>query len=182
MAVTTRLVLAVLVLASAEACAGEMQEREFPIGNATVLTMAVDDTWMQTRPRDQSFGTISLESKTVGRFHLLLTPLPFGSNQSSSGFDVLALVEDKAREIAPTTVKRQVAIIGFRGTHFTGYYFHATRASSKDGGFRYIYQGAAAAGDCVVIFTVLFNDGAEEDASTALSSIQGLRLREQAAL
>jgi hypothetical protein len=105
---------------------------------------------------------------------LLLTPIPVAAGKTQSDADVRALVEKSAREMAPQSVEKKLPVTGIAGAEAKGYVFHATDPAPGPGEYKLMYQGAVALGNMLATFTVLYNDGAEDDAKSALASVQAL--------
>jgi len=74
-------------------------------------------------------------------------------------------------------VEKSLAVKSLRGPQARGYYFKATDPAPKPGEYRYLYQGAVRMRMIVVTFTVLYNDGAEDDAEAAVAAVRGMKLR-----
>lgn len=157
--------------------AGELQAREFAIGESAVLSMDVDSSWKQTRP-PETLALISIESKTPGRLHILVTPLPAAADRIETE-GLRSYVQKMADRIAPRTMEKDLTLTGMRGRDTDGFYFHATDSAYKSGEYRYMYQGGVLTNGVFVTFTVMYNEGAEQDAKTALASIEKLRLIER---
>jgi hypothetical protein len=76
--------------------------------------------------------------------------------------------------MAPQSQEKNLPLSPLAGTEARGYVFHATDPSPKPGEFKYVYQGAVAVGNVLATFTALYNSGGEDDAKSALASIQAL--------
>jgi hypothetical protein len=146
----------------------------FAVGTLGTLTLPVDSKWREIPPPPNAPPTIGFESSAPNRFQLLLTPIPVAGGRKQTDADVRALVEKSARDAAPGSVEKNLPLSGVAGAEARGYVFHATDAAPAPGEFRRMYQGAVALGPVLATFTVLYNDGAEDDAKSALSSIQAL--------
>jgi hypothetical protein len=155
--------------------AADKTPRTFPLGALGTLTLPVDSKWRDIPPPPNSAPTLTFESAVPNRFQLLLTPVPVAGGRKQSDSDVRALVEKSAKEAAPQSVEKNLPVTGIAGDEAKGYVFHATDPAPAPGEFRRMYQGAVAVGSILATFTVLYNDGAEDDAKSALSSIQAMR-------
>jgi hypothetical protein len=81
---------------------------------------------------------------------------------------------DAARERA---VEKSIDVVALKGGVAQGYYFKATDRAPQKGGFRHIVQGELRAEQVAVTFTILSNDGQEQEVQRALEVMRGLRLR-----
>jgi hypothetical protein len=164
-----------LAIACSVAAAADKTPRSFPLGALGTLTLPVDSKWRDIPAPPNSAPTLTLESAVPNRFQLLLTPIPVAGGRKQSDGDVRALVEKSAREAAPQSVEKNLPVTAIAGDEAKGYMFHATDPAPAPGEFRRMYQGAVAVASILATFTVLYNDGAEDDAKSALSSIQAIR-------
>ncbi len=73
-------------------------------------------------------------------------------------------------------MEQELPLTDLKGAQVEGCYYAATDRAPKQGEYRRLYQGAVAARDVIVMFTVLFNDGAEREAQAALDSVRGIKL------
>jgi hypothetical protein len=174
MKILSRLLCGALLFASLPALAAEKAMHTYPVGKFGSLVMPVDGVWRETLPQPNAPPTITLESATPGKFQLLLTPIPVAPGKTQSDADVLAFVEKSAKEMAPQTEEKNLPLTGIAGGEAKGYVFHATDPHPQPGEFKYCYQGAVAVGNVLVTFTVLYNGGGEDDAKSALTSVQSL--------
>ena len=147
--------------------------REFPLGNSGVIAIPVDDSWKATPPPADSAAAISIESRKPGQLQILLTPLPVRRDDA----EVRQLVQETSEKIAPQSVEKTLTLRPLQGARVKGYYFRATDPAPNPGEYRFMYQGAASVDGMLVTFTVLFNDGAENEASSAMTAIRGMALR-----
>ncbi len=157
------------------AAAAEKAPRVFSLGALGTLTLPVDATWRELPSAPNSAPTLTFEPAAPGRFQLLLTPVPVASGKQQSADDVRALVEKSARETAPQSVEKNLPVTAIAGAEAKGFMFHATDPAPAPGEYRRMYQGAVVVGSILVTFTVLYNDGAEDDAKLALASVQALQ-------
>ena len=149
--------------------------RDFRVGG-TVLSMPVDESWIERRDPNDPPDTIGLESKVPGRFRFMVTPWPAGV-PSPDDAAIRGRVEQRAAQMAPRTKEKKLAVHDIRGTDSQGYYFSATDPSNKPGEYRYLHQGISSSGGRVVAFTAFYNDGGEKDAAAALAAVRGLRFK-----
>jgi hypothetical protein len=91
--------------------------------------------------------------------------------------DAMALYEavrESAERIRSQAIEETIEIERLRGTRGAGYFFSVTDREPPPGEFRYMTQGAVQAGELIVWFTILTNDGQEAEVDRALSMLQSL--------
>jgi hypothetical protein len=162
-----------LSIASTGALAADKVTRTYPVGKFGSISLPVDGAWRETPPAPNA-PTITWDSPSPGKFELLITPIPVAAGKTQSDADVRALVDKSAREMAPQSQEKNLPLTPIAGADAKGYVFHATDPNPKPGEFKYLYQGAVAVGNVLATFTVLYNNGGEEDAKSALASVQAL--------
>jgi len=161
-------------LAGTGAVAADKATHTYPVGKFGSISMPVDGAWRETPPAPNA-PTITWDSAEPGKFELLITPVPVAAGKTQSDADVRTLVDKSAREMAAQSQEKNLPLTQISGVEARGYVFHATDPSPKPGEFKYAYQGAVAVGNVLAMFTVLYNNGGEDDAKSALASVQALR-------
>ena len=151
--------------------------KTYPVGNIGSLRMEMGDGWRESGPGSVPAGAISMEASRSGQMQFLVTPLPARTTLE----DIRQLVGRTAERIGPQSVEKKLPLQSLKGAQATGYYFKATDPAPRPGEYRYMYQGGVTAEGATVMFTVLFNDGAERDAGAALDAIRNLEFREATA-
>jgi hypothetical protein len=165
-----------LAVAGTCTAAGAKHVQEFPMGARGSIYIEVDDTWVDSSSRGGPIPTLRFETKTPGRMKAMITPVPTVDGRPPASNEVRAFVESAAEERRAEAVEKSLPLTAMRGAETKGFRFRATDRSPKPGEYRFLYQGAVAAGAFFVTFTVLFNEAGEEDARKALSSIQNIRV------
>jgi hypothetical protein len=163
-----------LYIAGSGVLAADKATRTYPVGKFGSISMPVDGAWRETPPAPNA-PTITWDSPAPSRFQMLMTPIPVAAGKTQSDADVRALVDKNAKEMAPQSQEKNLPLTPLAGAEAKGYFFRATDPSPKPGEFKYLYQGAVAVGNVLATFTVLYNSGGEEDAKSALASVQALR-------
>ena len=148
--------------------------KEYRANNGSEFSMEVDESWQQKGPPANSGGGIFLVARDPQRLQILVTPMPGAPTDA----DVKRTVDGRAKELGPHTVEKTLAVRRLDGKNAKGYYFKATDPAPKPGEHVYMYQGIAATGGKPAAFTILFNAGAEKDASAALAAVGSLRFKE----
>ena len=160
----------------ADAGAGATHVQEFPMGARGSIYIEVDDAWVDSSSRGGPIPTLRFETKTPGRMKVMITPVPTVDGRAPASEEVRVFVESAAGERRAEAVEKALPLTAMRGAETNGFRFRATDRSPKPGEYRFLHQGAVAAGAFFVTFTVLFNDAGEEDARKALSAIQNIRV------
>jgi hypothetical protein len=160
-------------VAGTGAVAADKATHTYSVGKHGSISLPVDGAWRETPPAPNA-PTITWDSATPGKFELLITPIPVAAGKTQSDADVRTLVDKSAREMAPQSQEKNLPLSPLAGVEAKGYMFHATDPNPKPGEFKYLYQGAVAVGNVLATFTVLYNNGGEVDARSALASVQAL--------
>lgn len=145
---------------------------EYGLGGLGSLQIDLAPGWRVTQPPSGSGATISIEAAKPGRMQLLMTPLP----GAQSDDEVRKLTQHAADGLGPQSAEKSLTLKSLRGAHAKGYYFKATDPAPKPGEYRYLYQGTVGMRTIVVVFTVLYNDGAEKDADAAVAAVRDMKL------
>lgn len=147
--------------------------QEYGLGDLGSLQIDLAPGWHVTRSPSGSGATISIEAAKPGRMQLLMTPLPGQPTDA----EVREIAQHAADALGPQSVEKSLAVKSLRGAQARGYYFKATDPAPKPGDYRYLYQGAVRMRTVVVTFTVLYNDGGEDDAEAAVAAVRRMKLR-----
>lgn len=81
-------------------------------------------------------------------------------------------VQQLAERIGPQAVERSLEIRRLQGASGVGFYFSATDRVQSPEEYRYMTQGALQAGDLVLWFTILTNEGQEAMVTEGLTMLQ----------
>jgi hypothetical protein len=169
--------LAAAVIASASPTfAGAKRVQEFPMGAHGSIYIEIDDGWVDSSSRGGPIPTLRYETKAQGRMKFMVTPIPTVDGKPAATDEVRSFVESAAEEARAQSVEKTLSLMPMKGAETKGFRFEATDRSPKPGEYRFIHQGAVAAGPFFVTFTILYNEPGEAEARAALSSIQNLRV------
>jgi hypothetical protein len=166
----------VLAVAATCAVADGKHVQEFPMGARGSIYIEIEDGWVDSSSRGGPIPTLRFETKTPGRMKVMITPIPTVDGRPAASTEVRAFVEGAAEERRAEAVEKSLPLTAMKGAETKGFRFRATDRSPKPGEYRFLHQGAVAAGAFFVTFTVLFNEEGEEDARKALSAIQNIRI------
>jgi hypothetical protein len=167
--------VALVAAAGQLACcvAGAQQAAELQLGRSGTLAIPLSPGVNQVPPSLGSRALMTFET-LPGRTQLMLSPMPLP--QPPSKREVCNVVENGSSEVRAKAVERELLLLDLKGPEVEGCYYAATDRAPKQGEHKYLYQGAVAARDVVVMFTILFNDGAEKEAQAALATVRGIKL------
>jgi hypothetical protein len=139
------------------------------------LALPLGENWESTKPPADSSAKIAYQSTSPNKFMLLITPHTGSAGKKPGDEQLRALVEKAAAQVAPRSVEKTLPLVSIAGPEAKGYYYFATDPAPAPGEYRRMYQGTVALESMVVAFTILYNDGAETDAKSALASIRGMQ-------
>jgi hypothetical protein len=122
--------------------------------------------------------------KSGPSFEILVTPL-WSITGNTPAHDPASLrkeVESAAKAAQPQAVEKVIEIKTLKGDSGAGYYFSATDRQPKPGEYKYLTQGIVPAGELVVTFTILSNDGEQATVDAALLLLKDLRQKKAGAI
>ncbi len=164
------------LLAVACACADESRLRRYELPNLDTLELTLPPAWVDSVdvPPGGAPLTVQLTPADGAPFAVHLTPL---APDPSAGpvMDPAALyaaVRESAERIRSQAIEETIEIERLRGTRGTGYFFSVTDREPLPEEFRYMTQGALQAGEIIVWFTILTNDGQETVVAEAIAMLQ----------
>lgn len=152
---------------------GAQQTAELPLGPSGTLVIPLGTGVAQVPPALGARALMTFET-SPSRTLLLLSPMPLP--QSPSKREVCNVVENGSSEVRAKAVEKELRLLDLKGPTVEGCYYATTDRAPKQGEHKYLYQGAVAARDVLIMFTVLFHEGAEREAQAALKTIRGIRL------
>lgn len=153
-------------------------ELRVPLPDRDDLVMDLPEGWHAQirRPRAELPPTVAIAGPDAAALQVLVTPIwPAGGAQAPTGSDIRALVQGAADRVRPRAVEPELKLSDLAATGRPGYYFSATDRAPEPGGFRHLTQGAVAAGELRVSFTILANGEADEPTSQALALLRSMR-------
>lgn len=169
------------LLAVSLACADESRLRRYELPNLDTLELTLPPAWVDNVdvPPGGAPLTVQLTPADGAPFAVHLTPQAPDptSDQVMDPVALYAAVRELAERIRPQATEENIEIERLRGTRGTGYFFSVTDRAPLPEKFRYMTQGALQAGEIIVWFTILTNDGQETEVARALSMLQSLEHR-----
>ena len=153
--------------------AAAQQADQMPIDDGVNLSIPVGPGFKQVPPPPLS-AALQVYEASPGRTRVSLSPLSLPKIPSKK--EVCAVVEHGSAKIRANAVEKELRLIDLKGPEVEGCYYAATERAPKPGEHKYLYQGAVALRDVLVMFTVLFNNGAEREADTAIKMVRSLTL------
>jgi len=167
-------VIACSVVAWHSACADTPSTREYTVAGAGSLTIEVNDRWIETSAPAGPPGTIAFRLKEPLRLLFLVSPLQIRRPEPLRDSDVKNIVAGEARQLQEQSVEDTLDVRAIAGRQARGYQFHATDRAPGPEEYRFVYQGTVLLDSLMVTFTILYNEGAEDDARRALDAIRDL--------
>lgn len=166
--------LAAAVQLGSGIAAAQQQTQELPLGPSGTLVIPLSASTRQMPPSLGARALMTFET-SPGRTQLLLSPMPLPGHPPSKS-EVCNVVKNGSDEVRTKAVEKELPLIDLKGAQVEGCYYAATDRAPKQGEYKRLYQGAVAARDVLIMFTVLFNEGAEREALGALEMVKGIRL------
>jgi len=154
-----------VLLVTGPALAEEVGVRKFPVPQQGVFQLQVPKSWKDgvSQPPGSTTPTIVLTGGGEEAFEVSLTPL--WRTRPGTGLadpaEIKRKVELAADQAKQQSVEKELVIQEIKGASAVGYYFSATDRAPKPGEFKHMMQGTIRAGELLVLFTVLTQDGGD---------------------
>jgi len=159
------LVFSCVLLVTGPAFAEEVGVRKFPVPQQGVFQLQVPKSWKDrvSQPPGSTTPTIVLTGGGGEAFEVSLTPLwrTRPGTPLADPAEIKRKVESAADQAKQQSVERELVIQEVKGDSSVGYYFSATDRAPKPGEFKHMLQGMIRAGELLVLFTVLTQDGGD---------------------
>ena len=120
------------------------------------------------------YATITLQPRTGSPFDILISPIVFQDNDTSSlsAKDIRRRVQAGINVIRNRAIEKEVEIKELNGSTGPGYYYTVTDRAPKSGEYKYMTSGIVRVGNLAVSFTVLTNDGQQKVIDQALAILR----------
>lgn len=174
--VITCLLVGAVLVAGVNARAGEPAVRRYELPNLDTLELGLPAGWVDHVDQPPGGGppTIELGPAEGAPFQVFVTP-EWPDPTGSEIRELPALrdaIRDAAERIKPQVVENFLEVRQLNGANGIGYYFAATDRDPRADEFKYMNQGVLQAGDLMLWFTILTNDGQDTVAVEALIILQ----------
>src|SRR5262249_11061392 len=164
------------LLVTIPAFAEEVGVRNYQLPQHGVFRLQVPKSWQDrvSQPQGSIPPTIILTAGSGDAFQALLTPIwPAQPGASLPGpAEIKRIVESSADRAKQQSAEQQLVIQEIKGISGGGYYFSATDRAPKPGEFKYLLQGLIRAGELLVSFTVLTQDGGDSIRREAIAMLE----------
>lgn len=172
-------VLVFLALVLAASAADHSQQHTLPIPGRGILVLSSPLAWSKqiSQPPEAIAPTIRFSSTAGQKFEVVITAFWSPRNDSSfnSASNVRSLVDDTLGDLKSRLVETDIPILELYSGSGTGYYFSVTDKAPDPNGFKYLTQGAIAADDLLLTFTVLTNEKHSPIINTTLNILRSAR-------
>ncbi len=171
------LLAATALLAGGLAAADDLRLRRFELPNLDTLELNLPPGWVEgteVAPAGEQPLTIEFAPGEGPDFQAYVTPQSSDPGEPAI-MDAETLrgeVQQLAERIGPQAVESSLEIRRLQGESGVGFYFSATDRVQSPEEYRYMTQGALQAGDLVLWFTILTNDGQEAVVAEGLAMLQ----------
>lgn len=157
--------------------ADDSRLRRFELPNLDTLELTLPAGWVEGAEVAQAGEqplTIEFAPFEGPDFRAFVTP-QWSEQGELAIVDADALrgeVQQGAERIKPQAIEENIEIRRLQGESGVGFYFSATDRAPPAEEYRYMTQGALQAGDLVLWFTILTNDGQEGVVAAGLAMLQ----------
>lgn len=175
--VITTLSAATALFAAGFAVADDSRLKRYELPNLDALELSLPAGWVERvepDPAGEQALTFEFAPGEGPPFQAFVTP-QWSEPGELAVLDAAALrgqVQQAAERIRAQSVETQIEIRRLQGESGVGFYFAATDRAPRPEEFRYMTQGALQAGDLVLWFTILTNDGQETVVADGLAMLQ----------
>lgn len=156
--------------------AGGTDTRQYPLLSHGKLLLQVPAGWQQQvkQPPNQLPPTINFTPKMGDAFTVVLTPIWALKKDKAlpTWQQIKQRIKNLILRIKPKAVEKSIPVKELKGKEGMGYYYFATNKAHKPREFKYITQGMIEIGDLLTTFTILSNEGGENDVTKALNMIK----------
>jgi hypothetical protein len=164
------------LLAGGFACADDSRLRRYELPNLDTLELTLPPGWVDNVdvPPGGAPLTIQLTPADGAPFEVHVTPQA-PDPAATRVMDPAALreaVRESAERIRPQAVEETIEIEPLQGASGAGFRFSVTDRLPPPGEYRRMTQGALQAGDLILWFTILTNDGQDAAVAKALAMLQ----------
>ena len=170
------LVLSALT-AGESACADDSRLRRYELPDLDTIELTLPPGWVDSVDAPPG-GLLTIQLTAAGGppFEVHVTPQP-ADHAAPRVKDAQALresVREQADRIKPQAVEENVEVRRLQGGSGAGFYFSVTDRGPPPGEYLYMTQGALQAGELVLGFTILTNEGQEAIVQEALAMLQSV--------
>ena len=159
------LVFSCVLLVTGTASAEDVGMRNFPIPQHGVFHLQVPKSWKDrvSQPPGSTTPTIVLTGGGEEAFEVSLTPVwrTRPGTALADPAEIKRKVELAADQAKQQSAEKELVIQEIKGVSAVGYYFSATDRAPGPGEFKHMLQGIIRAGELLVLFTVLTQDGSD---------------------
>ena len=166
-----------LAFAAASFTVGAQGAKKYELPDKTTLELNVPAGWKDELREAQSGmpPTIAFSPGEGARFEVYVTPIsrPGPNVPMPTAEQLRDAVQRAADNVKPQAAETFLPVEELTGAKGPGYYFSATDKEPKPGEFKYLTQGMLLAGDVVLSFSILTNDGQEKVKDDAMAMLRG---------
>ena len=155
----------------------ESRLQRYELPNLDTLELTLPAGWVEAVeevPASEQALTIEFAPVEGPDFRTFVTP-QWSETGELAVMDADALrgdVQQAADRIRTQAVEKNIEIRRLQGQSGVGFYFSATDRVQAPGEYRFMTQGALQAGDLVLWFTILTNEGQETVVNEGLAMLQ----------
>ncbi len=160
----------------------ERAPRTFTLTPGATLDLALPKTWKHQLQQPPTGRPILLLTPGSGAaFQILITPVWADRPELTlpGTEEIRRNVTQALEQARPQAVETTLTLKEVMSSYARGYYFTATDKQPKEGEYKYMTQGMLRVGDaipCVLMFTILTQDGGDAVIAGALDLLRKARL------
>jgi hypothetical protein len=172
------LLLTAQFFACTAALAQSAPQKRYALPERGALQMNVPAGWkdeVQSPQQKDLPPTISFSPVQGQPFAVLVTPIwrARADIPEPTRETILKQVQGLIEGTRSQAVEKDVKPLEIKGASGPGYYYSVTDRAPKPGEFKHMTQGMVKAGELLVTFTILTNDGQQDVAQAALAMLRG---------
>jgi hypothetical protein len=160
-------------------CAAEgATEKRYPLPGHGSLQLHVPAGWNDTVKQLPGAEPPTLDFAPAEGKPFIVTLLPLWQTRADQPLpdqtELRKQVEYSNNGMLPYAIEPDTNVRELGGTGNPGYYFSVTDNAPKPAGYKFMTQGRVRAGDLLIVFTVLTNEGQESVVRDTLAMMRGV--------
>jgi len=122
-------------------------------------------------------GSVAFSGADPSKMRVLIVPLPPNPNFTGDDDSLRILARNMARELEQSGGQVDHEQQPIEGPDVRGFYVKGVDPKPKPGEFTFIYAGPLSIASRPYVFQILWNEGGEKAANTALAALKSVRIQ-----